>query len=258
MNRTGNTILITGGTSGIGQALAAQFHQRGNRVIVAGRRQHRLDELPAAYPGMRGIQLDVEDSGSLQSCVERVKQELSDLNVLINNAGISASEDLAAPKIDMAVPLSIIQTNVVSVLQLTAGLLPTLKRQKGATIIATSSGLAFVPRAHFPTYCASKAFLHSWLQSLRAQLCDSGVEVLELVRPYVHTGLGGAQAPDPQAMPLPHYIDEVLRILDAGDPPRGEILVERVKHLRAAESDGTFDRLFATFNGRQGMRSAAD
>jgi uncharacterized oxidoreductase len=219
MHLTGNTMLITGGTSGIGRALAEVFHRRGNQVIIAGRRQHLLDEITAAHPGMRGMQLDVEDPRAVDAFAAHIREQFPELNILVNNAGISKLEDLTADAIDLSAARSIIHTNIVSVLHLTAALLPTLKQQPHATIITTTSGLGFVPFAAFPTYCASKAFLHSWLQSLRFQLRATSVEVLELIPPYVQTELSGPhQATDPHAMPLADYIAEVMQILD--DPKR--------------------------------------
>lgn len=249
MQLTDNTILITGGTSGIGRALAEALHQRGNQVIIAGRRQALLDEITAAHSGMRGIQLDMEDPGAVDSFAAQICEQFPRLNVLVNNAGISRSEDLTADDGDMSVAQSIIQTNIVSVLQLTAALLPTLKQQPNSAIITTSSGLAFVPRSAFPTYCATKAFIHSWLQSLRFQLQTSSVKVLELVPPYVQTELAGPdQANDPNAMPLADYVAEVMQILGHPDLPRGEILVERVKALRSAEANNNYQQMYATLN----------
>ncbi|MET0281141.1 MAG: SDR family NAD(P)-dependent oxidoreductase [Steroidobacteraceae bacterium] len=250
MNLTGNTILITGGTSGIGRALAEALHQRGNQVIIAGRRQALLDEITAAHPGMRGLQLDVTEATSIDAFAVAVREQFPRLNVLFNNAGITRVEDLTAEHPDPAVSQSIIDTNIVSVLRLTTALLPLLRRQPQATVITTSSGLAFVPRADYATYCASKAFLHSWLQSLRFQLRASSVEVLELTPPYVQTELGGAsQALDPDAMPLAEFITEVMRILGSGTVPGGEVLVERVGALRWAEKSGAYERVFAALNG---------
>lgn len=252
MHPSGNTMLITGGTSGIGRALAEAFHRNGNRVIIAGRRQALLDEITAANPGMRGMQLDVQDPATIDAFAAAIGEQFPDLNVLINNAGISRTEDLTAGTVDLSVARSIIQTNVVAVLHLTAALLPTLRRQHRSTIITTSSGLAFVPRADYPTYCATKAFLHSWLQSLRRQLVESSVEVLELLPPYVQTELGGpAQATDPDAVPLADYVAEVMQILMRADLPNGEILVERVKALRWAERNGVYAQVFAVLNGRE-------
>ena len=127
--------------------------------------------------------------------------------------------------------------------------LPLLKRQPDAAIMATSSNLAFVPRADFPTYCASKAFVHSWLQSLRHQLRNVPVEVLELAPPYVQTELtGDSQASDPRAMPLAAYVAEVMQLLESQDHPRGEVLVERDRARRWAERDGRYDAAFAAMN----------
>jgi uncharacterized oxidoreductase len=249
MHPTGNTILITGGTSGIGRALAEAFHQRGNRVIIAGRRQCLLDEISAAHSGIHGMRLDVEDPWEVDAFAARIRAQYPELNVLINNAGISKTEDLTADTVDLFTALSIVQTNIVGVLQLTAALLPTLKQQPHSTIITTSSGLAFVPRANFPTYCASKAFLHSWLQSLRFQLRETSVEVLELLPPYVQTELSGPrQATDPDAMPLVDYVAEVMQVLDESDLLHGEILVKRVKALRWAERNNDYDQKFMALN----------
>jgi uncharacterized oxidoreductase len=249
MEMTGNTILITGGTSGIGRALAEQLHRRGNRVIIAGRRQQLLDEITAAHPTMRGIRLDVEDGEALETFAADVVAEFPGLNVLVNNAGISRMEDLAGEAPDFATSRNIIQTNILGTLRLTAALLPVLHGQPSATIINTSSGLAFVPRYSFPTYCATKAFLHSWTQSLRIQLRETAIEVLELIPPYVQTELAGRhQARDPHAMPLDAYISEVMARLEDRDYPDGEILVERVKQLRWAERNGAYDRVYAMLN----------
>jgi len=249
MQPTGNTILITGGTSGIGRALAEQFHGSGNTVIIAGRRQQKLDEITAANPGMHGLQVDVTDTASIPAFAARVRDQFPALNVLINNAGIMAAEDLKVGADDLLTADAIINTNVTSVLHLTAALLPHLLQQPNATIVATTSGLAFVPRAQFPAYCGSKAFLHSWLQSLRHQLRGTNVEVLELAPPYVQTELTGAhQATDPHAMPLADYIAEVMRLLRDPNPPYGEILVERVKMLRGAERGGKYEEVFGMLN----------
>jgi uncharacterized oxidoreductase len=250
MRLTDNTILITGGTSGIGLALAETLHQRGNQVIIAGRRQHLLDEITAAQPGMHGIPLDLENPAAIDAFAARVREEFPKLNVLINNAGISRAEDLTSDTLDVSVARSIIQTNIISVLHLTAALLPTLKQQPHSTIISTTSGLGFVPFAPFPTYSATKAFLHSWLQSLRFQLRETSVEVLELAPPYVQTELAGPhQATDPHAMPLADYIAEVMQILSNPTPASDEILVERVKTLRWAERTG-YDKIFEANNNR--------
>ena len=249
MKLTGNTILVTGGTSGIGRALAEALHDRGNRVVITGRRQALLDEITNARPGLVGLQLDVDDAASLSRLSIALRDRFPELNVLLANAGISRSEDLASDAWRADDAEAIVQTNILGVMRTAAALLPLIKGKPHAAFLATSSALAFVPRADFPTYCASKAFLHSWLQSMRHQLRSIPVEVLELSPPYVQTELTGArQAHDPRAMPLADYVAEVLRILDAGDTPRGEVLLERDVARRWAERDGRYEATFAAMN----------
>jgi uncharacterized oxidoreductase len=253
MNPTGNTILITGGGSGIGRGLAEAFHKQGNQVVIAGRRQSVLDETTRANPGMKSLTLDIEHSAAIQSFAQEVAAGFPSLNVLIHNAGIMRTEDWTAdpPQLEQALSTaeSILTTNLLGPLRLTAALLPTLKKQPRATIMTVSSGLAFLPLAMTPTYCATKAAIHSFTQSLRFQLRDTNIEVLELAPPYVQTELNGPQqAADPRAMPLADYIAETVQLI-ANPPGSGEILVERVKPLRWAEKNGNFEQIFQNLNG---------
>jgi uncharacterized oxidoreductase len=246
---TGNTILITGGTSGIGRALAEAFHDRGNRVIITGRRQALLDRIAAGSPDIVGMQLDLDDPASLSRLATDVRARFPELNVLIANAGISRAENMRADGWDTCDGQAIVETNILGVLRVTAAFLPILKGQANATIMATSSALAFVPRADFPTYCASKAFLHSWLTSIRHQLRKVPIEVLELSPPYVQTALtGDQQASDPRAMPLDAFIAAVMQLLERGSHPGGQILLERDHARRWAERDGGYDAMFAAMN----------
>jgi uncharacterized oxidoreductase len=248
MKISGNTILITGATSGIGRALAEALHAIGNTVIVAGRRQHLLDEVVNCNPGMTGIAVDVSDGAAINRFAAEVKGRFPKLNVLVNNAGIARMEDYNADTIDSSVAAGIIQTNITGVVQLTAALLPTLRAQPQSTLIVTPSGLAFVPYPPGPVYSATKAFLHNWLDAVRMQLRKSTVEVLELAPPYVQTELGGAQqATDPKAMPLDAFIKEVVHILETGKIEKGEILVEKVKPLRLAERNGDYQKMLEMF-----------
>ncbi|KAF1014975.1 MAG: 3-oxoacyl-[acyl-carrier-protein] reductase FabG [Stenotrophomonas maltophilia] len=250
MNITGNTILVTGGSSGIGRALAIALHQRGNRVIVTGRRQPLLDDIARQHPGITALTLDLSDPASLARLADTIHARFPTLNVLIANAGISRSEDMAAAHWDDHDAEAIVETNILGVLRTAATFLPLLKRQPHATFIATSSALAFVPRSAFPTYCASKAFLHSWLVSLRHQLRHLPLEVLELSPPYVQTLLtGAAQAHDPRAMPLQDYITQVMQRLERGEHPGGELLLSADLPRRWAERDGTYAALFEAMNG---------
>lgn len=250
MQTTGNTILITGGTSGIGRALAEAFHKVGNHVIVAGRRKALLDEVTAANPGMASAVLDAENLGSLNGFAASLIHQHPRLNVLINNAGIMKPENLADGSDNSTAIDSTIATNLAAPLHLTAALLPHFKKQPHATVITVTSGLAFMPLALTPTYCATKAAIHSWTQSLRHQLRDTSVEVLELAPPYVQTELMGPhQTQDPRAMPLADFIAEVMEILKT-QPKAGEILVQRVHPLRFAAEKGqaAYDEFFATLN----------
>ena len=249
MQISDNTILITGGSSGIGRALAEALHQRGNRVIITGRQQRQLDEITARHPGITGLLLDLGQPDTLPQLAEQVRTRFPQLNVLIANAGISRAEDMTADHWNMADAEAIIATNILGVLRVTAAFLPQLKTRPQATLMATSSALAFVPLAAFPSYCASKAFLHSWLLSLRHQLRKTSVEVLELLPPYVQTKLTGAQqSTDPRAMPLADYVAQVLHMLEHGEHARGELLLPRDLPRRHAERDGSFDAMFAAMN----------
>ncbi len=252
MRTIGNTILITGGTSGIGRALAEAFHQLGNQVIVAGRRRELLDEVTTANPGMRSAALDVQDLASLEGFAEQIVRDYPSLNMLINNAGIMKPENLRE-RSDFSTVEATVTTNLLAPLRLAAALLPHLRQQPRAALMNVSSGLAFVPMALTPTYCATKAAIHSWTQSLRWQLRDTAVEVLELIPPYVHTELmGERQRQDPRAMPLADYIAEVMQILRS-QPDIKEICVRRVDLLRyaggldPAKYDETFHGLNAGF-----------
>ena len=248
MKMTGNTILITGGGSGIGRGLAEAFHALGNQVVIAGRGEKRLDETTAANPGMKSLTVDMADAGSIRALAAKVVQDHPELNVLINMAGVMKNEKLLDQEKPLDAMEATVATNLLGPIRLTAALLPTLLKQPRATVMNVSSGLAFVPLAMTPTYCATKAAIHSYTQSLRYQLKDTAVEVLELIPPYVQTGLmGERQANDPMAMPLADYIAETMSILTTS-PEATEICVERVKSRRFAEANGGYDAFFKTMN----------
>ncbi|KAA0692003.1 SDR family NAD(P)-dependent oxidoreductase [Neorhizobium sp. P12A] len=249
MKLTGNTILIVGGTSGIGKELAKSLHALGNRVIVAGRRRGLLNQMIADHPGMSGIPVDVNDPVSLANFAFEVRTRFPMVNVLFANAGISRSEDMTSKDWNTAEAEHVIETNILGVLRVIGAILPMLKAKEDAAIVATSSSLAFMPRADFPTYCASKAFLHSWLQSLRHQLRHDAIEVLELAPPYVRTELtGAAQAADPRAVAVDDYVAQVIELLERQGHPRGEVLLQRDLARRWAERDGTYDEIYAAMN----------
>ncbi len=247
MQMKGNTILITGGGSGIGRALAGAFHGEGNQVIIAGRRKSALDQTISANPGMKSAELDIADAVSISRFAEQIKRDFPPLNVVIHNAGIMRPESLQ--KGELADAEATIVTNLLGPIRLTAALLPFLVAKPNAVIMSVSSGLAFVPLSMTPTYCATKAAIHSYTQSLRYQLRHTSVQVIELIPPYVQTELMGArQASDPNAMPLKDFISESMHILK-NSPDAKEICVERVKPLRFAEK-GDYEAFFKAFNDR--------
>ncbi len=246
MQTTGNTILITGGGSGIGQGLAEAFHKLGNQVIISGRRQNVLDETTAANPGMKSLTVDMTDTGSIEAFAAKVTAENPALNVVIHNAGIMRNENIQ--KGEVADAEETIATNLLGPIRLIAALLPQMLAQPRAAILTVTSGLAFVPLAMTPTYCATKAGIHSYTESLRYQLKDTPVQVIELIPPYVQTELmGERQASDPNAMPLEDYITETMSLLTS-TPDAPEIVVERVKSRRDAEASGGYAAFFKQMN----------
>lgn len=249
MNITGNTILITGGGAGIGRALAEALHQRGNQVIITGRREAPLKATADANPGMAWATLDVADAKAITAFATRITADHPDLNVVINNAGIMQAEDLTAESFSLETAEATITTNLLGPIRLTMALLPHLRTRPAATVMTVSSGLAFIPLAATPTYNATKAAIHSWTQSLRTQLKDTSVEVLELAPPAVATDLMPGHAENPNSMPLADYTAEVIGLIERGDTPRGEILVERVKPLRWSEVNGNYDQIYGMLNG---------
>jgi uncharacterized oxidoreductase len=242
MKLSGNTIFITGGGSGIGHALAEQLHKRGNQVIISGRRKDALDAATAANPGMKSIALDIEDPANIAAVVEKLTRDFPALNVLINNAGIMRPEDVK--KGAVADAEAIVTTNLLGPIRITAALMPHFLKQASATVINVSSGLAFVPLALTPTYCATKAAIHSYTQSLRYQLQGTSIKVLEIIPPWVATELMGEKPSDPRAMPLDKYIAETMEILGTDAE---EICVQNVLFLRNA-AKGDEKALFKTFN----------
>jgi uncharacterized oxidoreductase len=245
MKATGNTILITGGNSGIGRELAHRFHDAGNRVIVTGRRRAALDSAIAGRPGMSAFTLDLEDAAAIRAFAREVTSAHPALNVLINNAGIMRSEVLASER-DLADAEATVVTNLLAPIRLTNALMPHLLGVADPAIVNVSSGLAFVPLATAPTYSATKAAMHSYTLSLREQL-KGKVEVIELAPPAVQTELTPGQSTRANYMPLNDFIDETMRLFGRTPTP-AEILVERVGFLRNAEGEGRFGQALAALN----------
>jgi len=184
----GRTILITGGSAGIGLAFALKFVELGNEVIVTGRRQSVLDEVKRKHPKLHTIQSDVADPAQIITLARRVKMEFPKLDVLMNNAGIMLHKNLKAPTADIDGLVIEMNINMGGVVRMTSAFIDVLTANKG-TVINVSSGLAFVPLPSAPIYCATKAAVHSYTQSLRFQLEGTGVEVIDLMPPAVRTDL---------------------------------------------------------------------
>ena len=248
MNATGNTILITGGGSGIGLALGEAFAARGNHVIAAGRNPEKLKT--AKRSGLSTLDVDMSDAESVRVLAATVSTKFPRTNVVIHNAAISKPQDFIVGGHEN-VREETVATNLLGPMRLTDALLPHLLKQDQAAIMIVSSGLGFVPSARYPIYSATKAALHSYSQTLRVQLKHTAVHVIELVPPYVQTELGGlAQATDPRAMPLREFVAEVFDILEHNSETE-EILVSRVlPHRFAAESGrANYDAFFQQYNG---------
>ncbi len=188
MKLTGRTILITGGSAGIGLAFALKFLELGNRVIVTGRRQSVLEGLKANHPKLNTIQSDVADPGQIAALARRVKAEFPKLDVLMNNAGIMLHKNLKVPAADLDGLMAEVNINLGGVIRMSSAFIDVLTANKG-TLINVSSALAFVPLPSAPIYCATKSAVHAYTQSLRFQLEESGVEVIELMPPAVKTDL---------------------------------------------------------------------
>ena len=245
MRLTGHTILITGGTSGIGLGLAQAFAARDNTVIVTGRTREQLDALATSHPALLGLLLDLDDPASLPALKKEAVARFPALDMVIANAGISGREDLTGDDWNLPFAEAMIRTNVMGGLATAAAFLPYLRRRPAAALMVTGSKLAYLPNAAFPTYCGTKAFL----QSLRHRLRNTSVEVFELLPPYVATKITGeAQLSDPRAMPLDAFITEMMALLESGEHGGGEVLVERARADRYAEREGRYADAFAVVN----------
>ncbi|MFH8496770.1 SDR family oxidoreductase [Streptomyces coeruleorubidus] len=247
MKMSGNTILITGGTSGIGLGLALRLHEAGNKVIVAGRRKELLDEITAEHPDIDALVLDVAVPDSIARARETVAASHPGLNVLVNNAGIQVLESVLDPA-GLQVAEDHVATNLLGTIRMTYAFLPLLVGDD-AVVMNVTSALAFVPFPITPTYSATKAALHSFSDSLRIQLAgaDAGVQVIEVVPPAVRTTLMGQQDND-QSMPLDDFLTEALGLL-CEKPDAKELVVERARFLRDAQANGSYDDVLAMISG---------
>jgi uncharacterized oxidoreductase len=189
MKISGNTILITGGTSGIGFEMAKQLLAKGNQIIITGRDQARLQKAKQALPKIHIIRSDVSKTQDIQALYTQVTKEFPALNILINNAGIMKTVNLQNGVDSLDSLTEEIEINLNGPIRMTKIFLQHLKNKEESAIINVSSGLAFVPLPTTPVYCATKAGLHSFTQSLRVQLKNTNVKVFELAPPATETEL---------------------------------------------------------------------
>lgn len=239
MQTNGNTILITGGGSGIGRELAHKWHDLDNTVIVAGRTQASLDETAAGHANIHTMIVDVGDADDLARFAKKVVEVHPAINVLVNNAGIMRFEDITEER-ELGDAEATIATNLLGPIRLIDGLIEHLKAQENAAIINVTSRLAFVPMPRTATYSATKAAMHSYTVSLRAKL-EGKVEVIELAPPAVQTELTPGQSTREGYMPLDQFIEETMLGFTAEDTPQ-EVLTQNVLFLRNAEAEGRFDK----------------
>lgn len=246
MQLSGNTILITGGTSGIGLAFAEAFLKEGsNKVIICGRRAERLAEIKSRHPQIITKVADVASAADRRALFNWVAAEQPDVNVLMNNAGIQLHTDLTN-EIDLDRFYSEVETNLVAPAHLSSLFAPHLATKEGAALINISSGLAFAPLAFMPVYCATKAAIHSLTLSLRHQLRNKGVKVFEVIPPSVDTELGHDARTDKKqshgGLPIADFIEEAMSALKDNIL---EAAIGMAKGLRAKREE-----LFETMNQR--------
>ncbi len=247
MKLIGNTILITGGSSGIGRELARQFNALGNIVIITGRRMDALKETIEGRDNMHAIEFDLNDADTAYRTAAQLIETFPSLNILLNNAGVMVPENLSTDPIDINAMELTLSTNLIGPIRFTYALLPHLRQQSNATIINVSSGLAFTPLFATPTYNATKAAIHAWTMSLRGALVTDNIEVLEIIPPGVQSDLMPGHAADPAMMPMDEFINETMANFSKTPTPL-ENCVNRVLFLRNAEKENRMDTAIHALN----------
>jgi short-subunit dehydrogenase involved in D-alanine esterification of teichoic acids len=234
MDISGRTVLIVGGTSGIGLGLARRFAGLGSTVIVGGRTIDHVTDLET-------VRIDVTDAGSVVRARDEVLERHPELGVVVTMSGVMIPEDLRDPG-HFTTAETTIDVNLLGTIRVIDAFTPHLIARGDGDIVTVTSGIAHLPFPLMPTYGASKAGVHAYSEALRPQLAGVGVRVTELVPPAVATEAQAGM--NPAALPLDDYLDEVIQLIAAPDAP-DEIVVEAAQRLRWAERDGTYDELLA-------------
>lgn len=242
MNLSGNTILITGGSTGIGLALAERLLKSGNTVIICGRREEKLQEARRLHPELHVQVCDVAMESERLALFEWIQSEFPGLNVLVNNAGIQHRMNLMESGKDWSHYQQEIAINLEAPIHLAMLFIPHLAKQKGAAIVNISSGLAFTPMAAAPIYSATKAAIHSFTTSLRYQLSAAGIEVIEVAPPAVNTDLAGKEL-HAFGVPLDEFTDGVYQGLKDGRQEIGYGTSEKALRLSRDEIDETVKQI---------------
>jgi uncharacterized oxidoreductase len=238
MDISGRTVLIVGGTSGIGLGLAARFTAAGSTVVVAGRDTSKVADLVGSG-SLEAVEVDVTDAASVLRLREEVLTRHPDLDVVVTMSGVMLMEDLRDPgHFDAA--QTTIEVNLLGTIRVVDAFTPHLITRGRGDVITVTSGIAFLPFPLMPSYGASKAGVHAYTEALRAQLTGTGITVTELVPPAVATA--GQEKVNPAALPLQGYLDEVLALLTL-DPTPDQVVVQAAQRLRWAERDGTYGDL---------------
>jgi uncharacterized oxidoreductase len=232
MDISGRTVLVVGGTSGIGLGLARRFRAAGSTVVVGGRNTGRIEDLET-------VTIDVTDDGSVLAARDAVLAEHPDLDVVVTMSGVMLLEDLRDPA-HFAAAETTVDVNLLGTIRVLDAFTPHLVARGAGDLVTVTSGIAFLPFPPMPTYAASKAAVHAYSEALRAQLDGTGVDVTEIVPPAVATA--GQEQVNPAAMPLDGFLDEVIEIMGASPTPH-EVVVERAQEHRWAERDGTYAAL---------------
>ncbi len=240
MQLASHTVLVTGGASGIGFALAERFLRAGSNVAICGRRADKL-AAAAGHPGMKTFVCDVGKAADRTALLDWATRELPGMDVLVNNAGIQRRVQLAQPG-DWEAVREEIAINLEAPIHLSSLFIPHLLRQARPAIVNVTSGLSFVPLAGVPIYCATKAALHSFTLSLRKQLAGTPIEVVEIIPPAVDTDLGGPGL-HTFGVPLGEFADAVAVRLDRGDIEIPYGMSEGASQASRDELDAIFKRM---------------